>query len=170
MRPIPIQQGDEEDSPVPDREEWRRKRLRMEQGEVKNTPRGGRRVRHWNAFKTMVGLFGLGLRLLGLYGRGVRNAYDIEFNRLELWFEDLPREFDGFRLLQLTDLHADFLPETMEIAHGLIEGIEADLCVLTGDYRRRVTGPFDQIMPAIGRLASEISASDGILAILGNHD
>lgn len=162
---------DEAVSPDLSRAEWKRRRLEMEAQEVRNSPDGSRRrARRWNAFKALVELFGFGLRLLGLYDRGVRNAHVIELIRLELWFEDLPREFDGFRLLQLTDLHADFLPETMEIMHGLIEGIEADLCVLTGDYRRRVSGPFDQIMPAIGRIASEVSAPDGIFAILGNHD
>ena len=163
--------SDEAVSPVPSREEWHRKRLEMEQGEVKNSPDGRRpQVRHWNAFKRLVELFGLGLRLLGLHDRGIRNALDIKFNRLELWFEDLPGEFDGFRILQLTDLHADFLPETMEITHGLIAGVEADLCVLTGDYRRRVKGPFEQIMPAMEKLASEIATPHGIFAILGNHD
>lgn len=164
------QQSDREVSPEAGREEWRQRRLEMERGEVKNTPHGGRQVRHWNAFKALVGLFGVGLRLLGAYDRGVRNAHDIQINRLELWFEDLPKEFDGFQLLQLTDLHVDFLPETMQITCSLIAGIEADLCVLTGDYRRRVKGPFDQIMPAIGKLASQVSTRHGIYAVLGNHD
>ena len=94
------------------KQEWRKARLGMEQGEVKETPLG-RRHRHWRAFKTLLEMFGLGLRLLGLYERGVRNASDIRLNRLDLWFETLPQEFDGFRLLQLSDLHLDYLPETL---------------------------------------------------------
>lgn len=153
-----------------DREAWRRQRLEMERGQVKHTPEGGRRVRHWNAFKVMAGLFGLGLRLLGLYERGLRNARDIRLTRLELRFEDLPPAFDGFRLLQLTDLHVDFLPETLQSAERLAAGQTVDLCVLTGDYRRRVRGPFEQIMPAIGALARAVTARHGVYAVLGNHD
>ena len=151
------------------RQEWRQVRLEMERGEVKETP-FGRQNRHWRVFKTLIGLFGFSLRMLGLYERGLRNAMDIRLNRLDLWFEDLPREFDGFRLLQLSDLHADFLPETLRAAVDLSAGVEADICVLTGDFRRRVKGPFDDILPAMERLASRISTSQGTYAVLGNHD
>ncbi len=152
------------------REAWRRQRLEMERGQVKHTPEGRHQVRHWNAFKAMVGLFGIGLRILGLYERGLRNARDIGLTRLELWFEELPPALDGFRLLQLTDLHVDFLPETLQSAERLAAGQAVDLCVLTGDYRRRVRGPFEQIMPAMGALARAVTARHGICAVLGNHD
>ena len=151
------------------RQEWRHNRLEMERGEVKQTPLG-RRHRHWSAFKTLIGLFGFSLRILGLYERGVRNAKDIQFNRLDIWFENLPQEFDGFRLLQLSDLHADFLPETLQAALDLTADVEADICVLTGDFRRRVKGSFDDILPAMERLTSQISTPQGTYAILGNHD
>ncbi len=120
----------------------------MEVGKEKHTPRAVRTRRHWVAFKQMLALFGLGLRLFGLYGRGVRNAQDIRLKRLDLEFEDLPLEFDGFRILQLSDLHVDFLPEPLDAALDLIAGEEVDLCVLTGDYRKRISGPFEQILPA----------------------
>jgi predicted MPP superfamily phosphohydrolase len=141
----------------------------MERAEVKETPIG-RQKRHWGAFKVLIALFGFGLRLLGLYERGVRNAIDIRLNRLDLWFETLPKEFDGFRLLQLTDLHADFLPETLHAALELTVDVEADICVLTGDFRRRVKGSFDEILPAMEMLTSQISTRHGTYAVLGNHD
>ena len=151
------------------RRDWRDTRLAMERAEIKATPIG-RRPRHWRGFKTLIRLFGVGLRVLGLYKRGVRNAMGIQLKRMELWFEDLPKEFDGFRVLQLSDLHADFLPETLQTALDLIRDVEADICVLTGDFRRRVTGPFDEILPAMTELASQITPQHGIYAVLGNHD
>ncbi len=141
----------------------------MERAEVKETPIGPQK-RHWGTFKALIGLFGFALRLLGLYERGVRNAIDIRLNRLDLWFETLPKEFDGFRLLQLTDLHADFLPETLQAALNLTVDVEADICVLTGDFRRRVKGSFSEILPAMERLTSQISTRHGTYAVLGNHD
>jgi len=151
------------------RQEWREVRLDMERNEVKETPLGPR-SRHWRAFKTLIELFGISLRAFGLYERGLRNAMDVRLNRLDLWFEKLPEEFDGFRLLQLSDLHVDFLPETLQAAVDLTAGVEADICVLTGDFRRRVKGPFDDILPAMEKLASRISTSQGTYAVLGNHD
>jgi len=151
------------------RQKWRQTRLEMERAEVKETPIG-RQKRHWGAFKALIELFGFGLRLLGLYERGVSNAIDIRLNRMDLWFENLPKEFDGFRLLQLTDLHADFLPETLQAALELTVDVEADICVLTGDFRRRVKGSFNEILPAMERLTSQISTRHGTYAVLGNHD
>ena len=142
----------------------------MERGRAKNTPDGAKHLRRWDVFKALVELFGLGLRLVGLYKRGVRNARNIQVRRLEFRFDSLPQAFDGFRLLHLTDLHADFLPEIMERALDLCADLPADLCVLTGDYRRRVKGPYAQILPAMGDLAGCLSPPHGIYAVLGNHD
>ncbi len=156
--------------PDPAREAWRRQRLRMEAAREKRTPRGVKKRRHWVAFTQMLALFGLGLRLCGLYERGLRNALDIRLRRLELEFESLPAEFDGFRILQLSDLHVDFLEAPLETALDLVSGEPLDLCVLTGDYRKHVSGPFEHILPSFERLLARVSAREGTCAILGNHD
>ena len=152
------------------REDWRRHRRRMEAGKEKHTPRGIKEHRHWDILKFLLAVFGAGLRLFGLYRRGVRNALDIRLKRIELQFENLPPEFDGYRILQLSDPHVDFLTETWDIALALIANETADLCVLTGDYRKRVSGPFAQILPAFEKLMAQPRARDGVIAILGNHD
>ena len=156
-------------APRTSRKDWRQARLDMERNEVKLTPLG-RRHRHWRAFKALLEVFGFSLRLLGLYERGVRNAADIRLNEMDFWFDDLPEAFDGFKLLQLSDLHVDHLPDTLRAALDLSAGVEADICLLTGDFRRRVSGPFEGILPAMEELASVVSARHGTLAILGNHD
>lgn len=148
---------------------WRHARLEMERNEVKHTPLGPRQ-RHWRGFKTLIQVFGFGIRLLGLYERGVRNAIDLRLNEMEIWFDDLPEAFDGFKVLQLSDLHLDYVPDTLHAALALSAGVEADICLLTGDFRRRVSGAFDGILPAMERLASGVSTRHGTLAILGNHD
>jgi len=152
------------------RDAWRRRRVRMEGSGRKHTPLGHRKRRHWDRFKVLVWLFGTGLKVIGLYGRGVRNALDIRLNRLELTFPALPPAFDGFRILHVSDLHVDALPEIMETALRTITCVDHDLCVLTGDYKRGFTGPFHHVMPALGDLASRICPAYGIHAVLGNHD
>ncbi len=154
----------------PAREDWRRQRRRMEADEEKHTPRAVKERRHWVAFRWLLALFGVGLRLSGLYERGVRNALDIKLKRIELKFENLPSEFDGYRILQLSDPHVDFLAGPFDTALELISGEQIDLCVLTGDYRKRVSGPFEHILPTFEKLMARSRARDGIYAILGNHD
>jgi predicted MPP superfamily phosphohydrolase len=70
----------------------------------------------------------------------------------------------------LSDLHVDYLPETLDAALELVSGEQADICVLTGDYRKRVSGPFEHILPDFERLFAQVRTRDGIYAILGNHD
>jgi len=152
------------------RNEWRKLRLRIENKKEKHSTRGGREIRHWDQFSTLIGYFRAGLKLFGLYRRGVRNALDIRLTHLELSFAQLPADFDGFRILQLSDLHFDALPETTEAACKLVSDLEVDLCVLTGDYCQRIGGPFDHILPDFQDLVSRISANDGVYAVLGNHD
>ena len=142
----------------------------MEAGNEKHTPRAIEEQRHWVAFRQMLALFGLMLRICGLYERGVRNARNVRLKCLDLGFQDLPVEFDGFRILHLSDLHVDFLPETLDAALELASGARFDICVLTGDYRKRVSVPFDHILPDFERLVAQVQAQGGIYAILGNHD
>ena len=152
------------------RDEWRKIRLRIEAQNEKHSPYGGREIRHWAQFSKLVRYFGSGLKLFGLYRRGVRNALDICLTHLELSFDHLPVDFDGFRILQLSDLHFDGLPGTTGAASRLVSGLEVDLCVLTGDYRQRIGGPFNHILPDFKDLVSKISPNDGFYAVLGNHD
>lgn len=149
---------------------WRAVRRRMEDGKEKHSPLKIKQKRHWDIFKLLIALFGVFIRLIGLYPRGVRNALDIRLRHVELPFANLPPAFDGYTILQLSDLHVDFLQGPLESALALVDGVPVDLCVLTGDYRRRVSGPHAQIEPHIRQIAAGIDAADGILAILGNHD
>ena len=90
--------------------------------------------------------------------------------RLEFQFTDLPAALDGYRILHLTDLHLDGLAGIVPIAVERLRGLEADLCVLTGDYRKGTSGPYEQILPMLAELLSAVRAADGVYAILGNHD
>ncbi len=60
--------------PDPARKAWRLARLSMEAGKEKHTPSTVKTRRHWIAFKHMLRLFSWGLRLCGLYERGLRKS------------------------------------------------------------------------------------------------
>lgn len=149
---------------------WRRVRQALEARGGRSSVGGGRRIRLWGLFDRLVRVFGLGLRLTGLYRRGVRNALDIRLTELEFHFPDLPTAFDGYRIAHLTDPHLDGLPGITEAALRVACRVEADLCVFTGDYRMRTSGPFEQVLPGLEALRDAIGAPDGALVTFGNHD
>ncbi len=94
----------------------------------------------------------------------------VELNDLSIHFADLPEEFDGYRILHLSDLHLDYVEEAAMAAVRRIAGCDADLCVITGDIRDDYTAPLEPVMEQFARMVAGISTQDGILAVLGNHD
>jgi len=141
----------------------------MEGRRIRMTPDGPRRDVPMRAIKAAMGL---GLKAIGLWRRGLANGLDIRYRTVELRLPRLPREFDGYRILQISDPHFDAAPALGEAIVRAVAGAEVDLCVLTGDFRSVERGPFTQtgILEPLGALCRGVRAADGIFAILGNHD
>lgn len=111
-----------------------------------------------------------GLQAAGLYARGVRNARTPVLRKLRLHFPDLPAVFDGFQILHLSDFHIDGNEALAERLGTLLDGVQTDLCVFTGDYRFDVQGPCGAVYGPMRTVISSISSKHGILGALGNHD
>src|SRR3974377_2239327 len=108
------------------------------------------------------------LKLTGLYGRGQRNAAKIEVRRHGVVSSHVPKAFDGFTILQLSDLHIEMSEGAMNRLAALLPEIEYDLCVFTGDYRAETFGAYE---PALARMAQFCSLiKRPIYGVLGNHD
>jgi predicted MPP superfamily phosphohydrolase len=110
------------------------------------------------------------LRCLGLFERGRRNALNPIVREITLSFRDLPKAFDGFRLLHMSDLHIDGVPGLPEAIVSVLRGVSVDLCLLTGDYRFDDRGPCEAVYPAMRKVLAGINSRLGIYGILGNHD
>lgn len=108
------------------------------------------------------------LVMAGLYRRGVANAKRVVLRRNHVVSAKLPRGFEGYTILHLSDLHVDMCPEAMERVRSLVEGLTYDLCVLTGDYRGQTFGSFDEALAGMACVREAIKGD--ILAVLGNHD
>ncbi len=119
---------------------------------------------------TVAWLIRTALRGVGVYGRGLRNALRPEIRRLDFQIPRLPAAFDGFRVLQLADLHIDCRVGLAEAVADVLSGVSADLCVLTGDYRFEVDGPCEAVYAGMKTVLSAIGVRHGIYGILGNHD
>ena len=145
-----------------------RQRLGIEREHVTQVFGRGRNFFHIENWYSIHSLIRLGLGLTGLYRRGLRNAASIELRRHEPALARLPTVFDGYTILQLSDLHLDMHPDITESLIGRVRGLEYDLCVLTGDFRARTYGSFEATIEALARLRTELKGP--VYGILGNHD
>jgi uncharacterized protein len=110
------------------------------------------------------------LKTAGLYRRGLNNSIDYRVITVRTVLENLPQAFHGFRILQLTDIHADGICDGGEKLARIIETLHFDLCVITGDFRFLTQDAYTGALEKTARIASSIKAPHGILGILGNHD
>lgn len=109
-------------------------------------------------------------KLSGLYSRGMENAREIQLTTKEYYFDRLPKQFDNFRVLFLTDLHLDGLEGLTDNLIELVKNLEVDLCLLGGDIRMKLYGSIAPCIRELKRVIPEIRAHHGILGVLGNHD
>ena len=90
----------------------------------------------------------------------------IEHHQIQL--RRLPRELDGFRIVQLSDLHhSPFTSrEQIERAIDTANSLQPDIVALTGDYvskEREYAAPCAELLGAL-------RPRHGVYAVLGNHD
>lgn len=104
-----------------------------------------------------------------LYAREVEPRW-LETVRLELALPRLAAEFDGYRIVQIGDIHLDdwSKPERLKRVAQLVNVQRPDLIVVTGDFASYSARRLDEEM-LVGALR-RLSAPDGVVAILGNHD
>ena len=123
--------------------------------------------------RARLGRLAAGAALIGagglLYAREVEPRR-LEVVRPELTLPRLAAAFDGYRIVQIGDLHLDdwSRPARLNRVAEMVNAERPDLVVVTGDFasysaRRLDTG---RLVGGLRRL----SARDGVLAILGNHD
>src|SRR5438132_13914208 len=119
--------------------------------------RGRRRMAHW-----------LGRSWARVsYGRHVEPTW-LELNQCDIPVPGLSLAFDGFRIVQLSDLHcsrhvnASYLGEAIELARGQ----RPDVAVLTGDFIHKGFRHIEEVADVVGTLR----APCGVFAVLGNHD
>ena len=108
------------------------------------------------------------LKLTGLYRRGMRNAVDVRLKRNDIRSVHLPKSFDGYTILHLSDLHADMSEAITRRVAALIGECRYDICVLTGDYRAQTYGPNTAALAAMAHIRRAIKSP--AYGVMGNHD
>ena len=98
-----------------------------------------------------------------------KSAYRFKIHRVEVHSKDLPSNFDGLKIVHISDLHVgsfSYRYRILEKVVHLINDLDADLILFTGDlvnnYAWELKG-WDQVL-------NKLSAKKGKFAVLGNHD
>ena len=101
------------------------------------------------------------------YARHIEPTW-LEVNRHTIVLRDLPPAFDGFRLVQLSDLHIGPKLATAYLDEAITRALDEqpDLVVLTGDFIHK---GFRHVRRAAANVA-RLRAPHGVFAVLGNHD
>lgn len=90
---------------------------------------------------------------------------DLEISRYEVNSKKLPESFDGFKIVQLSDLHgAEFGEDGMVLVEKVKE-LEPDMIALTGDF---VTDEGD--LAAVKKLAGRLTELCPVYFVSGNHE
>ena len=123
---------------------------------------------HLENMPVMQALIEIILRGTGTYWRGRSNAARVVLNRNLISLPTLPASFNGFAILHLSDLHADMSQKALGRVVELLDGLDYDLCVLTGDFRGRSYGDSGPALELVAQLRDSLHGA--IYAVLGNHD
>ncbi len=115
----------------------------------------------------VLGLLGM---LTYLYGY-IWGVGEIKVRHIDLTFADLPEAFDGYRIVQTTDLHlGTFRGWRHQILSDEMDSVRAqhaDLVLFTGDLQNMLP---EEVDPEVPVMRQAMKGKQGTIAILGNHD
>lgn len=121
--------------------------------------------------RTFVSQIALGLAAIPFIGiiDGIwkgRYRYRVISHTLE--FDDLPDEFDGFTIAQISDIHSGSFDNKEKVEYGvqMVNELGADAVMFTGDMVNNVATEAEPWIDTFKKLTGK----SGVFSILGNHD
>ena len=94
--------------------------------------------------------------------------YDFRVKKEKLILPELPRSFDGLKIVQISDIHLGTwsFPSKLEEMVRIVNELDPDLVFFTGDIANYST---DEVHP-FENIFSHLQSRLGVFTILGNHD
>lgn len=121
--------------------------------------------------RTFISQVALGLAAIPFIGiiDGIwkgRYRYRVISHTLE--FDDLPDEFDGFTIAQISDIHSGSFDNKEKVEYGvqMVNELGADAVMFTGDMVNNVATEAEPWIDTFKKLTGK----SGVFSILGNHD
>lgn len=102
--------------------------------------------------------------LYGMY----KGKYRFRVLDYDLYFDDLPEAFEGYKITQISDIHSGSFDNHEKITYAvdLVNKQQGDVILFTGDLVNNIATEMDGWQS----LFSSLHAPDGVFSILGNHD
>jgi predicted MPP superfamily phosphohydrolase len=119
---------------------------------------------------TIIGSFliGSGIFLVLLFGIFI-GRYQVIVDKQSLFFDNLPEKLDGFKIVQISDIHLGSFRNNSSVLKETVRKIEIlqpDLLLFTGD----IVNNFSEELNGFEPYFKQLSARYGKYAIQGNHD
>lgn len=97
-----------------------------------------------------------------------RGKHFYRVRRETIFFPDLPKAFDGFKITQITDVHSGSFTDADGVQKGLdlVNAQQGDVILFTGDLVNNHASEMDRWIPAFAGLNAPL----GKYSVLGNHD
>jgi len=110
----------------------------------------------------------LALSLTHVARAALTEPYMLTIEHKQIQLNKLPKAFDGFRVVQLSDVHHGPFSDREQIERAVetANRLQPDIIALTGDYiskERHYAAPCAEMM-------GKLKARYGVYAVLGNHD
>ena len=119
--------------------------------------------------KTAIGLSIALLAMAYLIFGATEGKQYFQVKEITIESKDVPQGFEGYRIVQLSDIHVGSWngdTQAMEKAVSMINDLQPDLIVFTGDLVNNLASELDNFTSVF----SQLRAKDGVYSVLGNHD
>ena len=138
----------------------------FKQHPVGSPPEGSRFISRLT-FISQTALF-LGALLTTGLAYGMSNRYRYKIRRVRVQLKDLPTEFKGMKIAQISDIHSGSFDDQHAVSEGIatLMNEKPDLILFTGDL---VNNKAEEIVPYMD-VFKVLKAPLGVYSILGNHD
>ena len=106
--------------------------------------------------------------MIGLYGLTI-GWKQLETKHVDLYFDNLPDAFDGYKIAHISDLHVGSYGHSTLFVDKVVNRVNEerpDIVVFTGDI---VNTEPEELLPFKNEL-TKFKAKDGVVSVLGNHD
>lgn len=95
--------------------------------------------------------------------------HHVKVEKIDLYFNNLPQQMEGFKIVQLSDIHLGSFGKNRNVIQEAVRQIghiQPDLMLLTGDLVNNFNDEINGFEPELEKLSGKY----GKYAILGNHD
>lgn len=126
------------------------------------------RATHLSVLKYIGGILAI-VSFVAMWWGALVTRNDIEVTRQTVKFENLPKSFDDYKIVHISDIHAGTWGTDTAFLSNMVDTVNAlnpDLVLFTGDIVNRNT---KEIYPFVNAL-SRLKAKQGVYSVLGNHD